>query len=512
MGDLGRRRFAWLIGITSGVLLLGLIAAILVTVQAQRVLMSRADDEATYLRLTEAIVQEDADLTRNARKFAITGDADYLDEYWAVIDANAGGKAVAEFRRLGLPDDELDLLQQAKDRSDALTQVERTSMRLVLEAQGVPVARMRPELAAVSLNPGQQQLDADAQREQARLMVADDAYSQRKDAIAASLDAFAAASGARLSADVGQAQSTVFLAFRVLVALTLLVIVLIPGMLIANQRRLRRALREVALELSATAQEILATAEQQERTAVEQLTAAGQTTQTMVHLNESAALSAQQAMRAAEAAEQALLQVEEGMRQLAGTRQVAQELTAKSEQSGQQIVQLAQQVGRIRGISAAVRDLATQTNLLALNAAVEAARAGEAGRGFSVVAEEIRKLADESGESAERIGILVDAILKGSDRAVESGRIGAGAVNEVLEATGASSRAFDLIRAASGATTASTQEIVRNLQQQSAEVNEALAAMTAVKTGASETAAGISQLRSGVEGMHAAGERLMRLV
>ena len=61
----------------------------------------------------------------------------------------------------------------------------------------------------------------------------------------------------------------------------------------------------------------------------------------------------------------------------------------------------------IQGISFIINDIASQTNLLALNASIEAARAGEAGKGFSVVAEEIRKLADGTSSNASRISYFI---------------------------------------------------------------------------------------------------------
>jgi len=87
-------------------------------------------------------------------------------------------------------------------------------------------------------------------------------------------------------------------------------------------------------------------------------------------------------------------------------------------QSAEVIRQLAERSTEIGQISDTISDIASQTNLLALNAAIEAARAGEAGRGFSVVAEEVRKLAEESNSAALRIAELIADIQKDTDQAV----------------------------------------------------------------------------------------------
>lgn len=96
-----------------------------------------------------------------------------------------------------------------------------------------------------------------------------------------------------------------------------------------------------------------------------------------------------------------------------------QQVVTSNQHTYAAIERLAERSGEIGGIVSLIRSISRQTNLLALNAAIEAARAGESGKGFAVVAGEVRKLAEQSTESAEQVATLVDAILADTQEAAE---------------------------------------------------------------------------------------------
>ncbi|WP_457933604.1 methyl-accepting chemotaxis protein [Pseudomonas sp. SA195] len=183
-----------------------------------------------------------------------------------------------------------------------------------------------------------------------------------------------------------------------------------------------------------------------EHAAVDQVSTAATEMSAAVH---EVALNAQNASDAARDAER---QSSQGAAVVSGTIASIRQLADEVEGASQTIGALAEETASIGAVLEVIRGIAEQTNLLALNAAIEAARAGEQGRGFAVVADEVRALAARTQDSTRDIQARIERLQSGVGRAVQAMHAG-------------SSRAQDSVERASGVdqvladTTASVQRI-----------------------------------------------------
>jgi methyl-accepting chemotaxis protein len=278
--------------------------------------------------------------------------------------------------------------------------------------------------------------------------------------------------------------------------------------------RIERAIHEVATSST----EFAATFSHQETSINAQATSVNQTTTSMEELNASSKTTAEQAESAAANAILVLNLVDSSNHhQVAvhpsyrlgphysginsGDRQIGQQNTSLKEtvnQIAKRIEQLTQQLSQIDEIASNVSNIANQTNMLALNASVEAVRAGDAGKGFGVVAIEIRKLADHSGRCADRINSLVKEIQSATSLTVNVTAEGTKTVEVVVDAID------EIVN--------NTQQISLTAQQQAIAIQQVFEAMNALNRIASETVNSISQAKIGTEKLNQAALDLKEMV
>ncbi|HET6718858.1 MAG TPA: HAMP domain-containing methyl-accepting chemotaxis protein, partial [Rhodocyclaceae bacterium] len=196
---------------------------------------------------------------------------------------------------------------------------------------------------------------------------------------------------------------------------------------------------------------------------------------------------ANSAIQTADAARQADRQTAEGKavvdKTMAGINQMAKSVISATTV----IERLAEDSNNIAGILAVIKGIADQTNLLALNAAIEAARAGEQGRGFAVVADEVRKLAQQSQQATEQIHRIIQTLKANAGEAVgamkTSRELAQGSIAEAARTT----ESLESISSSVSYILQANEKNAANAEQQAAETEEIKAAIDGVNQAASVT-------------------------
>lgn len=244
-------------------------------------------------------------------------------------------------------------------------------------------------------------------------------------------------------------------------------------------KKLLSEVKNSAASVASASHNLSASAEQMSRGASDQVEKTIQVSTASEEMSQASLDIAKNTNNIAESAKAMVATAEKGSAIVNKSVVEVKEIAKTVQRSADLLKELGSQSEKIGEIINVINDIADQTNLLALNAAIEAARAGEAGRGFAVVADEVKKLAERTGHATNEISDMITSIKSGVDRAVESMgeasekvQTGVGLSNEAGSAlsdiVGSSSELqlmVQQIAAAIEEMNSTTDEISRNMEQ-----------------------------------------------
>ena len=202
----------------------------------------------------------------------------------------------------------------------------------------------------------------------------------------------------------------------------------------------------------------------------------------------------------------------DGGQTMAGSQQSVNRLSQNILESAEAIDALASRSDEIQKVLDVIHEVTDQTNLLALNAAIEAARAGEHGRGFAVVADEVRQLAKRSGESAGQIREMIDGFISESRSAVERMRSSQGLSEETVERINHASSALSTIEQSVEHIHDQVTQIATASEEQSQVAEEINQNVVRIVEAAQNSDTGVTQTNDASQELARLGERLRELV
>lgn len=242
-----------------------------------------------------------------------------------------------------------------------------------------------------------------------------------------------------------------------------------------NLRRIVQELADGIAQIASASEELSAVTEQTSAGAAQQRDETDQAATAMQEMTATVQDVARNAESAADSAGMADRHAREGFEVVRDTVRQIESLSDEVEESAQDISKLRTESANIGTVLDVIKSIAEQTNLLALNAAIEAARAGEQGRGFAVVADEVRGLAQRTQDSTIEIETLVKSLQEGAENAVTSMNRNSESAEATVKAARVAGEALKTIT-----------DAVSNIQEMNQQIATAVEEQTSVAEGISE--------------------------
>jgi methyl-accepting chemotaxis protein len=282
--------------------------------------------------------------------------------------------------------------------------------------------------------------------------------------------------------------------------------------MVARLKRQTVELSEAISVLASSSNEIAATtaelASGTEQTAV----AVSETTTTVEEVKQTANVSSQKAKHVSEIALSAAQVSQNGTRLVKDTLEGIANIREQVEYIAETIVKLAEHNQAIGEIIAAVDDIAEQANLLAVNASIEASKAGEHGKGFMIVAQEIKSMSELSKQATKQVRSILNDIQKSSSAAVMATERGSKAVEATVRQSSGTGEAIQALASSIGEASQAVIQIAASNQQQLIGMDQVAVAMNNIKQATTQNAASTKQVEITIRNLQEIGGKLKEMV
>jgi len=291
------------------------------------------------------------------------------------------------------------------------------------------------------------------------------------------------------------------------------------GVLAQTFRRMVESLRNLTIEiregtnvLAASASEIVATTTQVASGAAETATAVSETTTTVEEVKKTAELSSDKARYVSETAQKAMQVSQTGKQAVELSIEGVSRVRQQMEVLAQSIVRLSERGQAIGEVIATVNDLAEQSNLLAVNAAIEAAKAGEQGKGFGVVAQEIKSLAEQSKQATSQVRTILGDIQKATSASVLAAEQGSKAVESGVKQSMEAGEAIKALAQSIAEAAQAATQIAASSRQQQVGMDQVAQAMDNIQQATSQNMAGTKQAETAAHNLSELGQKLKGVI
>jgi len=282
--------------------------------------------------------------------------------------------------------------------------------------------------------------------------------------------------------------------------------------MVEGLRSIAERVKEASNNISSAASEIAAAIAQQSVSATEQSSAVSETATTVNEIGQTALSVTERANAVVDIAQNLVEASRTGQKAVEDAISGVNSIKEQVKNIGISILSLNETTQAISGIIEAVNDIAEQSKMLAFNAAIEASKAGEVGKGFSIVASEIRNLAERSQGETEKVRGILDDIRKAADDAVMLAEQGGKEADEGVKLASVAGENINQLGETISQASDAMEQITMSIGQQNVAIDQISQAMQNINDTTNETAAGTKQTEQATQDLNQLAMQMAELV